>query len=310
MTSENYVDDAGTKTKVNAFTVTTLHEIGHAVDDRLHFMDGHLGDAKYGGWAKEDGGAVFNRVVAETGFFTDWQDRYPRTGLMLLLQSVVSTGRVDTATWRAMAAAAATPGVVPEAAAMLADPGIAQARTDYDAYTVGAWPVDVSAPMQAAKALCRIQHISTQVCDSVIARVYLEKITAARAVDDFRADMARIAAEPTADDLDAIKRHRAVDTLQAIRCTGNNGLWDKGASAADKYKIGGRVYQQSYAGNQWSSYPLAVRARGISQYQFRAAGEWFAELYALYYLKKLPPTHPDAVWFKAEIDTVAPPGAP
>ena len=40
-TSENYKTDDGTKTKVDSFSVTTLHEIGHAVDDRLGFMGGH-----------------------------------------------------------------------------------------------------------------------------------------------------------------------------------------------------------------------------------------------------------------------------
>ena len=46
----------------------------------------------------------------------------------------------------------------------------------------------------------------------------------------------------------------------------------------------GRVYQQSYnrAGG-WCSYASAARAHKVSQYQFRAPGEWIAEVYATYY---------------------------
>lgn len=46
--------------------------------------------------------------------------------------------------------------------------------------------------------------------------------------------------------------------------------------------LGGRVYQESY-GNDWSSYKASTRSRKVSQYQFRAPGEWFAEAYGAYY---------------------------
>lgn len=61
--------------------------------------------------------------------------------------------------------------------------------------------------------------------------------------------------------------------------------------------IQGRVYQESAAG-KWVSYDLAARARGISSYQFRSPAEWFAELYAAYFSKKLKPSHPSAKWLK------------
>ena len=46
--------------------------------------------------------------------------------------------------------------------------------------------------------------------------------------------------------------------------------------------IGARIYQRSYS-SQWTSYDVATRANKVSQYQYRAPGEWFAEAYAAYY---------------------------
>jgi hypothetical protein len=70
---------------------------------------------------------------------------------------------------------------------------------------------------------------------------------------------------------------------------------DPGLSRA--VAIQGRVYQESSAG-KWVSYDLAARARGISSYQFRSPAEWFAELYAAYFSKKLKDGHPSAKWLK------------
>ena len=77
------------------------------------------------------------------------------------------------------------------------------------------------------------------------------------------------------------------------------GLWYRsGDHAACTH--GPRIYQESYEGT-WVSYPASKRAAKVSNYQFRAPGEWFAELYALYYLDKLKDTHPDYKWFKKEV---------
>jgi hypothetical protein len=69
-------------------------------------------------------------------------------------------------------------------------------------------------------------------------------------------------------------------------------LWKDGAACKTR-AIGGRVYHEAYK-KDWVSYDLAARTRGISGYQFRAPGEWFAELYAAYYSGKLKPQHPFA----------------
>ena len=67
------------------------------------------------------------------------------------------------------------------------------------------------------------------------------------------------------------------------------------ASASKNNAIGGRVIQEAYK-DEWVSYHLAARARGIRAYQFRSPAEWFAELYAAFYLGKLKPQHPSSPW--------------
>lgn len=74
----------------------------------------------------------------------------------------------------------------------------------------------------------------------------------------------------------------------------NKSLWWDGANSA-RLSIGGRVYQQAYA-DTWVSYKLSARNQGIHGYQFRAPGEWFAEIYAAYHSKILKDEHPSASW--------------
>ena len=93
-------------------------------------------------------------------------------------------------------------------------------------------------------------------------------------------------------DWKAIAKHPAVECAENIRLkNSDSGLWDRGDSAAAKYALGSSVYQESYDG-QWVSYALSARGQILCNYQFRAAGEWFAEPYAAFFLKKLKPTHP------------------
>jgi len=74
--------------------------------------------------------------------------------------------------------------------------------------------------------------------------------------------------------------------------------WKGAGTKAAKIAVNQRVCHEAYAGD-WYSYALSARAAtGISDYQWRAPGEWFAEIYALYYLGKLANTHPMYAWFE------------
>lgn len=81
-------------------------------------------------------------------------------------------------------------------------------------------------------------------------------------------------------------------------------LWHSVATSANVYrrqgdcdflKIGDYVYHEAYARN-WVGYLHAARSKALTGYQFRAPGEWFAELYAGYRSGKLRPEHPAMEW--------------
>lgn len=88
-------------------------------------------------------------------------------------------------------------------------------------------------------------------------------------------------------------RRVAFEAWAATAFSGNDP-WTSN-STASKIAIGGVVYQESYD-FRWTSYSLGARKQGMTGYQFRAPGEWFAELYAAYHSGKLKPNHPAVGW--------------
>ena len=71
-------------------------------------------------------------------------------------------------------------------------------------------------------------------------------------------------------------------------------VWDS-QSDSQKAKLGDRIYHEAYP-TTWVSYLADARKRGITGYQFRAPGEWFAELYAAWKVGKLKASHPAVAW--------------
>ena len=94
-------------------------------------------------------------------------------------------------------------------------------------------------------------------------------------------------------DWKALDKHDATAWCKTVRDSMGRGLIFK---AEAKYQLPDkRVYQQGYPG-QWYSYDSAAQSIALTNYQFRAPGEWFAESYAAFYIRPaprlLPQSHP------------------
>jgi hypothetical protein len=86
----------------------------------------------------------------------------------------------------------------------------------------------------------------------------------------------------------------------AVRASNGETPWANGAAAMKQAKDGGlrlgdRIYHNSQA-TEWYSYLASARQHGVSGYQFRSKGEWFAELYSAYAFDLMKPSHPDSPW--------------
>ena len=184
--------------EVDYFDFASVHEVGHAVDDRMGFMSSREGNAAFGGW-KTYGGAIGPIAKAVSADVV----RKNAGAVAVVVEQFVSD---------LMA------GASPDTPAVNAD----------------------------------VQVATTAACNA------------------------------------AKTWHTTV--------TGEQLWWNQGQT--DSVTIEGIVYQQAYAGT-WVSYPAAERKKGITGYQFRAPGEWFAELYAAYHMGKLKNGHPARRWLSS-----------
>jgi len=66
--------------------------------------------------------------------------------------------------------------------------------------------------------------------------------------------------------------------LKVRNPTGNDQPWQTPVECTDGY-----AYHEAYAGT-WYRYKHSERKKGISEYQWRAPGEWFSELYAYHHM--------------------------
>ena len=290
--------------KPQKFDATTLHEVGHAVDDKLSFMKSKGSAADQGGWKEHTVEQIADVAGTGKGFYGAYPT-LPRPFLQGYL-SLVLRGTDDPSTKlkdKVKATAA-----VPTAEEVKKDPGYLQALVDYERLRKDGWLQGIgdigkqprwltaaadTAQRDAAKKVALPPPDKKALAVRVIELIFTQGLAPDAALAEAAGEIVAVA-DPTTGgpDWNGMATHAAVQWCKDIRMNGGKGVWSSKGSVASSVQVGGRVYQESYAG-KWNSYDLAARQKGISSYQFRADGEWFAELYAAYNLGKLPENHPN-----------------
>jgi hypothetical protein len=293
---------------VNEFDCTTLHEVGHAVDaNDKDFMGRHGHLADYGGWNQETRESIVAAAGEQLGFFSDF-NQYPRYVLDLYLGALLDGADPESIQKRFETAVQIDEDDIVRQ--LSADPGIDEAEK-----VRAARKGDKTSKKDLAKKkkeCAKLLQLSDpglkdaapklidKIIDSDDAAAKTKEIStfAKSFVESFKVLVKDI---PSQQDLTAMAKQKAVPFLQNVRMTsGSSGLWDQGKSGATQAAIGDRVYQEAYKNDYWS-YDINARKKGVSQYQFRAPGEWFAEAYAAYFLKKLKKNHALYGWLEEEV---------
>ena len=311
----SYVDpETQQPVKVNGFAVTTLHEIGHSVDHAYNVMTAHGTDAGCGGWQRVDPAAY---VAAEwTSFGTKWAGSADPD---CPVQATLAAPAIKPAF--VSYAVGATTGIAFAAvmeefwiktivdAAQQGNDAVVAAKAGLDASITTFYATKRGAEPIAARVQALMTHVGTALP------------AAAAAVPS--ADFEAVATTSLGKGPDAAKLPASPDKLLAevARLFALNlphgdkvKLWAADAESSlppgvdlSAHLAKAKPWQhaevnatpilgldgghQAYDGEAlwWHYNPSSRNAQSVTSYQWRAPGEWFAELYAITWLKQVEP---------------------
>lgn len=274
------------------FDCTTLHEIGHAVDDNMRFMKDRAGDDFYGGWERLTTDQVAQMVCSKSGFFTRWK-KYPESILRKMVVKCLDGG-VKRDAWELEKAYADKAPTVTE---LLNDPGVKHAekrRSEWE--NLDDLPSEANDELGKAKSGFK-SGLQKNTAEIIIRMILLKRVKADDAIDEVLSELKGTPAAPSEQEWDTFMKDPLFTWCVTAR---KYDSWKLGAAhAKDVAKMDGNCYTRDKKG--WFKYSFAARAKGISKYQFNAPAEWFSELYAAFYLKKLTTAHPDYKWMLKDV---------
>ncbi|NCG36787.1 MAG: DUF4157 domain-containing protein [Actinobacteria bacterium] len=278
----------------NAWTMTTLHEVGHAVDYKRDVMSRFGDQPAFGGW-KSPGEMAPDVASAIIDAYTDKPELQP-----------TANEQADIAKEKQLQA---------EQATIWNDP-----TADFK-----------KAKEPAKDKIAESKRQEKEINDRVESRAWTEKFAVSKAALQLGVVGAIQGKDPGASAAKApdfpkgkseekwakkkVKAHPTV-AMGKNRTGGMKGAWSRSDSDMEKMSrdFGGRYFHMSYPSAKndvdktgtWVSFQVASRKDAVSHYQYRAPGEWFAELYAHYYMGTLK-GHPLYDWFEKTIDVTLSP---
>ncbi len=294
--TDHKLKDVKNGTSLNAFNHCTLHEIGHSVDAKYDFMDKRSGVTAYGGWAEHE--------VPEVALLA--MHHFDLKG-GLEVRSKRSTATIPEETvFQALVFALNNKG---DAATFLKAAQVLDDDKDTDIYLTDRGVTEAVAWRKSdafkdakekdiKKKVARFgKRVKLKKGDKTVAQELIRQHLLGGDSPESVLESLQSAAEGV--DAKALLKHDAFKWAKGVVLSGADGLWAFPSKAA-KLAIDGRVYHEAYEG-QWVSYQLSARKTEVTEYQFRAPGEWFAEVYACYFTDKLKDGHPMKAWLDSEV---------
>ncbi|MCB9759763.1 MAG: hypothetical protein H6739_07960 [Alphaproteobacteria bacterium] len=292
------------------FDHTTLHEVGHAVDKKLRFMELNGRQDQYGGWRSESRSSIADACIAD-GLPTRFPD-IPVEFLKSYLELELENGDEGAAARASYEATQQESRQRPTPEIILQTRAVARAEEIRGEYLKDGLPssgVRVMAK-KACKELARLDAMRLakegpeRLFQDTVFAVASAIIELASTPDAIRqvlgAAQAYIDVTP---DWDTLAQDKTARLCNHIHAHNVGGLWPAGQAGAEGATLGKRVYSvyAKEGGVAYHSYLLNARKQMVSNYQFNAPSEWFAELYALYYTGLLPESHPARPWLDSEV---------
>ena len=290
----------------NAWDMTLLHEVGHTVDHKRKVMDEYGASPLFGGWKKMSATDVAASILdaymeGHVHFSGEEEAEIARLEEVEKNEDAISAKKWPQGTSHDEKLEYFNTIGKPAWDRKKAAEG--QRETLIDQVHTRAWTARHSVPREMLKrginaAATKRGYTSYGTTDHIQSAV--------RGTPGFDA----LTTRDKARTLSAVTTHPAVTM---VRKNYKSGAWERNDETMAKMArpFGGRYFQRAYPGTgnkadrkrnaQWVSFQVDSRKDAVSQYQYRAPGEWFAELYAHYYLGTLE-GHPLYRWFKREID--------
>jgi hypothetical protein len=291
-----YTTDTGKHT-VKAFDAMMLHEVGHSVDDKNSIMGSVPTDEKFGRWREESVDSIVTAADTHLDFAADFST--VPTAMRKSILGGFLKGQVPSGD---QLSAALTNVATLGYAGIAKDPGLKHAhhlRAESEKRGGGgvyyqeqgeAWEKVALTGKDAITDL--IKAVISDICTSKPAPSILDAVTTV---------FTPIISAGVVD-WDAMGRHKAGAWLAKIGAS-SEGNWRESSGALGRLTLdtgdGPRVFQQSYSGVYWS-YLFAARTHMVRDYQFRAEGEWFAEVYAIYFLGLMGSGHAIYPWLHGQ----------
>jgi hypothetical protein len=280
----------------NAWTMTVLHEVGHTVDTKRNIMATHKAKPAFGGWQDHT-----NENLAEAilGVYTGT----PVENFTVAEAQVLGANQQETEAQRDIF----------NSSRDKEDPTY---KDDKDYFNKVKDPAKkrIAELSEQKETIKKDERKRTWLTEQRVTRAMLkDAITAAGKKEK---PMDKVSASTDYKEMSAPAKEQAkgiIENHPAVLMAKNNfgmDAWDRQDSemATIARPFNGRYFHRSYPGpgnkvdgSQWTSFLVASRKDAVSHYQYRAPGEWFAEVYAHYYLGTLE-GHPLYDWFKRTVD--------